>query len=224
MSKSSASSEDWGTLHWFACRSCASCGSVPWESQLGVGGHRSCAPQSPLGFPASLAAAWCCLKPPHLSWRFPVGLENTKCYFPLSLYLVLPSPSGNLLSMERDLWDPFLQKSMRRIFLCMFLWAKLQTLLTLNLSRALLMGTCYGKTALSSPGTDSNFAFLYHKKIMSMLLNTTSKKKIQHNELCNSNSFVINEHKDMVSSAKAIQCGCEAILFRRNIYHHITSS
>lgn len=29
----------------------------------------------------------------------------------------------------------------------------------------------------------------------------------------NSSSFLINEHKDMVSDAKALDCGCEAILF-----------
>lgn len=39
----------------------------------------------------------------------------------------------------------------------------------------------------------------------------------------NSSSFMIDEHKDMVSNAKALHCGCEAILFWMNIYHHITS-
>lgn len=39
-----------------------------------------------------------------------------------------------------------------------------------------------------------------------------------------SSPFMMNEHKDMVFDAKTLDCGCEAILFWRNIYNHITSS
>lgn len=36
--------------------------------------------------------------------------------------------------------------------------------------------------------------------------------------------YLINEGEDMVSDAKALDCGYEAILFWWNICHYITSS
>lgn len=60
-----------------------------------------------------------------------------------------------------------------------------------------------------------------------MLLNTTKNKLKKKNNIMNSGNFslyLINGGEDMVSDAKALDCGCKAILFWWNICHYITSS